>query len=342
MVVAESFSTDECCGNYLLSTGVLQRICRSIFNSLWFCPDCLEKGITKHTIGFRCSVKVTDAFVEGDLVDQPGLQGRVTDTLDHRGEGVFCEAFNEVGSAGVYIDHSRRNTDRGESRFFHERIEPSSDHRIPSGPPLEFDLALYRLAGGVAVRVKVCRSMITFDDSDGTADLYEAPENGQGVIGPGKMFQDMAYKDMVKRCRLEVQIENISLEELNIAKAFGFHGPFGFGKRLLGYVDRDERCIRAVAGERNGLSAHSAAGFQNSTPGGIGGVGMEELDQRIGLILQAPGFPRVIPMYILHISITPDFNLSNRWIGGDFLSFPLIPSFVILREIFAHSDALKL
>ena len=109
--------------------------------------------------------------------------------------------------------------------------------------------------------------MIAFNDCDGTTDLDKAFKNSQGAIRVREMLQNMTHKNMVEKRRLKFQIENVGLLELDVVKTFRFYCSLGFGNRICGYVDGNERCLRAVACKRNCLSAYATTGFQNPAAG---------------------------------------------------------------------------
>ena len=55
------------------------------------------------------------------------------------------------------------------ARLDQQRIEFPPDHGVAAGSALQLDLALDRLARGVAVGMEVGRAVVSFDDGDGAA-----------------------------------------------------------------------------------------------------------------------------------------------------------------------------
>jgi hypothetical protein len=72
--------------------------------------------------------------------------------------------------------------------------------------------------------------------------------------------------------------------------------------------------IRTSLGKRDRLGADAAAGLEHQAPGGVCGVGVQQIHERSGLIVEALVLPWVISVYVgfAHRSII----LRERWNGS--------------------------
>jgi hypothetical protein len=70
-------------------------------------PDALEERVAEDTVGLRGPVQRADPGIEVLGSGEPGGERRRADPLDHRGERPAREAVDEVGAAGVDVDHPR-------------------------------------------------------------------------------------------------------------------------------------------------------------------------------------------------------------------------------------------
>ena len=71
-------------------------------------------------------------------------------------------------------------------------------------------------------------------------------------------------------------------------------------QRRLGDVDRRDQRAGAVGHQRHGLRAGAAAGLEHAAPGRVGGVVVEQLDERAGLVVQALALALVIAVHVRH------------------------------------------
>jgi len=149
--------------------------------------------------------------------------------------------------------------------------------------------------------------MIAFDDGDGAAAFQEVPQRLQSLNGPCQVFENKADKNVVERFRLKGQMVDISLLETNIGQTGSDNLPPRFGQGRFRDIHRDEAGLRAVSAKRDRLCAHSAACFQDETSCRVGGIGVKEVLESRGLILEAQVFFQVVTVDIstLHILYVP-------------------------------------
>ena len=124
--------------------------------------------------------------------------------------------------------------------------------------------------------------------------LQQPLENRQRLNRPREVLQDETDEDVVEGLGLEGQGEDVRLPELDVGES-GLVGPSpGFGDRLCGDVNRREARTGAPLGQGDRLGADAAPDLEHPAPARVGGVGMQQVDQRTGLILQALVLPQVI------------------------------------------------
>jgi len=186
-----------------------------------FVGDCFEEGVAEGAVGGGGSVEVLDALVEGFGGDEVGGEGVVADGGDHGGEGLFREAVDEGGAACVDVDHAGGDAGGGEAGFLEERVKLAADVGVAAGAALEFDLAADGGVGGGAVGVEVRRAVVAFDDGDRAVGLEVGLEDAEGVDRAGEMLKDEADEDVVERLRLERQVEDVGLLELDVPEPRG-------------------------------------------------------------------------------------------------------------------------
>jgi hypothetical protein len=267
----------------------------------------LEERVAEHAVGLGRPVQVLHARIEHAGIDQAGRDGGFADALDHRGERLPGEAVDELGPARVDVHHAGRDADRVEACVPQERIELPADERVATRHPLQLDQAVDRLLGRGAVGMKVGRSVVALDHGDGAAGTEQPAKNRQRLDRPGQVFQDEADEDVVERPVGEGQGEDVRLPELHVGQPRKAGPALSLGERVRGDVDRHESRTRALPGQGDRLRADAAAHFEDDAPGGVSGVGVQQLDQRAGLIMQALVLPRVVAVHVLvaHVVTKP-------------------------------------
>jgi hypothetical protein len=243
-------------------------------------------------------VQVPHARIECLGPDQAGRDGGFADAVDHRGERPPGETVDQIGTARVDVHHPRRDADRFEACLPQQGIDLSADERIATRLPLQLDLAVDRRLGRCAVRVEVGGSVVALDHGDRAAWPEQPAKNRQRLDRPGEVFQDETDEHVVKGPGGEGQREDVRLPELHIDQpGEAGHAP-GLGQRVRGDVDRHEPRTRASPGQGERLRADPAPRLEHDAPGGVSGVGVQQLDERPGLIVQARVFLRVIAVHV--------------------------------------------
>ena len=82
---------------------------RAVVRQSCLCPAGLEERIAEDTISFCRPVEIPNSSIELLLFNDSCVDGRLADTLNHSGECPLGETFDEVGSAGVDVDHPWRD-----------------------------------------------------------------------------------------------------------------------------------------------------------------------------------------------------------------------------------------
>ena len=103
---------------------------------------------------------------------------------------------------------------------------------------------------------------------------------------------------MVEGLGLERKIEDVRLQEIHVGQPGFLRASPGFGERLGGDVHRREAGTRASLGERHRLGTHAAPGLQHGGAGWVGGVGVQQVDQGSGLIVQPLLLSRLIAVHV--------------------------------------------
>ena len=217
--------------------------------------------------------------------NQSCLDCRFPNPLGHGRKGLPGEPFDQFRLAGIHVNHSRRYTDGGKACLEKQGIQFSPDHGVAAGPALQFNLALYRPVRRFAVRVKIDRAVIPFDDCNRAARFQMLFQCAQRLDGLGEMLQDEADKNVIEEVRAIGQMEEIPLFKFNIRQARRRCRFPGFKKGCLGNVDRGNEGVRAVPGKGYRLRANATTGFQNMASGRVRGVGVQQIDQGRGLVL---------------------------------------------------------
>lgn len=128
--------------------------------------------------------------------------------------------------------------------------------------------------------------MIAFDHGDAATGPEHLSEPRQGINRPGQVLQDETDEDVLEGLGGKGQVEDVPLLELHIPQPGGLGPAPGFGDGLRGDIHRREAGIRAPSSQGDRLGADAASGLQHRACGWVGGVGVQQIDQRSGLILQ--------------------------------------------------------
>ena len=202
---------------------------------------------------------------------------------------------------------SRRDANGVEACLAQERIEFSADHGVSAGPALQFHLTLNRLASRLAVGMKIGRAVIAFDHRNRAAGLQVAFQRPQHLDRPREVLQDEADENVVERLGLVRQVEDVGLLKTDVCDTRGRRFSLRLDKRRRGNIDRGNQSLRAVLRERNGLCPHAAAGFQDTAARRIRGIGVQQLNQRRGLVLQPQVFAMIVAVDVGAIHILSAF-----------------------------------
>ena len=84
---------------------------------LLFLPKAFKEGVAKYPVVFRCPVQIPDSLVEQFLPDHARLERLFAHAFDHGSECFLRETVHQLRPAGVDIDHTGRDADRGIARF---------------------------------------------------------------------------------------------------------------------------------------------------------------------------------------------------------------------------------
>jgi hypothetical protein len=160
--------------------------------------------------------------------------------------------------------------------------------------------------------------MVALDHGDRATGPEQPTENRQRFNRLREVLENEADENMVERLGREGQSEDVGLPELHVGESGGVGPPLGFGERVCGEINRHESSIWAAPGERDRLGADAASGFEHEAPARVCGVGVQQLDQRSGLILQALVLPRVITGHIrfAHDSVRKVCSIGSVRVAG--------------------------
>ena len=128
--------------------------------------------------------------------------------------------------------------------------------------------------------------MVALDDRDRAARPQQVPEGDEGVDRLGEVLEDEADKDVVERPGLEGQVEEVPLANLDVLEPGRLDPVFRLGDRVGRHLDRHEPGARAPRRECDCLGADAAARFQDDVAVGVGGVVVQQLDERSRLVAQ--------------------------------------------------------
>src|SRR5258708_2636705 len=159
----------------------------------------LEEGIAENAVGLSRSAQIANTCIKRFGIGDAGLNRGFANAFDHRDEGFSGEAFDEVRSARIHVDHTWRHVNRLQTGLGHQWIELAANQRIASRQPLQLDQALDGHVGGAAVGVEGGRCVVTLDDGDGATGSEQAVENRQHFNGAREVLQDETDEDMVAR-----------------------------------------------------------------------------------------------------------------------------------------------
>src|SRR5205807_10375137 len=93
----------------------------------------------------------------------------------------------------------------------------------PTLAPLQLDLSVDRVARGIAVGMKVRRSVVAFDDRDRPARLEQTFQRGERLVRLRQMLQQKANEDVIKRLALERWREEVCVPKLDVRQLRGSH-----------------------------------------------------------------------------------------------------------------------
>src|SRR5262245_48157662 len=101
------------------------------------------------------------------------------------------------------------------------------------------------------------------------------------------VLEQEADEHVVEGLAREGQGQDVGLLEAHVAEARGLDLRLRRGQRIRRDIDGHEARFRAVARERDGLSADAAAGLEHQAAGWIARVRVQQVGHRVGLVLQA-------------------------------------------------------
>jgi glutamate-1-semialdehyde 2,1-aminomutase len=96
----------------------------------------------------------------------------------------------------------------------------------------------------------------------------------------------------------EGEVEDVRLSELHVSQACLLDPAPGFRQRVCGDVDRRESRLGAPLSQCHGLGTDTAPYLEHLAPAWICGVGVQQVHQRSGLVLQALVLTLVIAVHI--------------------------------------------
>jgi hypothetical protein len=108
------------------------------------------------------------------------------------------------------------------------------------------------------------------------------------------MLQDEADEEVVEGGLSEGEVEDVPLEDPDVFEPLLLGLPSRLGGGGSGDVEGDYLCFGAIFGEGDGLGPHPAARFEDERPRRVGGVGVEEVDEGGGLVLEPGALSRVV------------------------------------------------
>jgi hypothetical protein len=201
--------------------------------------------------------------------------------------------LTSLGAARVDVDHARGDGDLRQSRLGQQRVQAPPDVRVPA---LQVHERLDRVARRVALRVKGRRAVVALDHGERPArleDALEVPQPAQRIV---EVLEHEAHEDVVERGVLERQREEVGPAVLDVRERGCLR------ERLGGAVDRDEARRGRSARQRPRLRADAAARLEHAAARRVGRVVMEELDERSGLVVQAPALALLVAVDVVHVA----------------------------------------
>ena len=129
--------------------------------------------------------------------------------------------------------------------------------------------------------------MVAFDRGDRAVGFQQPFEVGKRGERIAQVFENETHEDMVEALRLERQVENVGLQEVDIAQPRALDaGLCGF-QRQRRNVRRSNPRPRALGRDGYRLRPDAASGLEHVGACGKGGVVVEQLSQGGGLVEQA-------------------------------------------------------
>lgn len=97
------------------------------------------------------------------------------------------------------------------------------------------------------------------------------------------------------------------MAELHVGEPRPVGPSLRFDDRICRDVDRHEASVWASLGQSDRLGTDAAPSLEHRAPAGVDGVGVQQVDQRSGLSLQALVLARLIAVYVdvTHGSMVP-------------------------------------
>ena len=143
-------------------------------------------------------------------------------------------------------------------------------------------------------------AVVAFDDGEraaGAEGAFEFAEGGDGVV---EMFEDETDEDVVEGGIGKAEAVDVGLFKRDPLKAGGVFKAAGRGEGFFGDVDAGKDRLRAALQQQAGLGSDAATGLQHLCAGGIGRVGVQDLFQYLGLLVQTLRFACGIAVYVCH------------------------------------------
>jgi len=183
------------------------------------CGRCLEEGVAEDAVGATGPVQALDPLRHRILFRHRAAYRLLPYALDHGGEGVFYEAIDEVGFAGVDVGHPRGYRAVLEARLDQEGVQLPPDESVAPAPRLQLDQRVYRLLRMAALRAEVGRAVVAIYQSNRAAPLQDPLQRPQGGGGGREVLEGEADEDMVEVPVWELQVEDVADLELDVADA---------------------------------------------------------------------------------------------------------------------------
>ena len=140
--------------------------------------------------------------------------------------------------------------------------------------------------------------MIAFDDRQAPAWFQDPPKFKKRFLRTGQVFEHETDEDVLEGMVGKGQAGAVGLPEVYRPQAQFMQALFGRGQGGRCNIHCRNKGPGAASRQDGGLSARAAAGFQHPAAGREAGIVMKKVFERAGLVVQAPGFHRIIAMYV--------------------------------------------